>query len=87
MKKAVIKLLITIALLVVLNYVQGHFLPLYIQDSAMLQVQDSDAAYAKFTTIQRINNWYWLAYVLVIMAIYAGDIKKIILGSKNKEDK
>ncbi|MNE85315.1 hypothetical protein D3C81_2187190 [compost metagenome] len=53
----------------------------------MLQVQDSDAAYAKFTTIQRINNWYWLAYVLVIMAIYAGDIKKIILGSKNKEDK
>jgi hypothetical protein len=84
LKKLLIKLGFLFLSYAILSYVNGIVKPMVIADSAVMQLQDSDVAYAQFKGVQRAFEFYWVLYLLPLL-MFVGDIKKSF--NSKEEDK
>lgn len=75
--------IVFVLIVVVLGWLQHRIAPMVEADSAMLQLEDSDAAYAQFTAIQDVVRYFWVTYPLSFILVYYGYFKKL---KKNKGD-
>jgi len=53
-----------------------------VADSAVSQLQDSDAAYAQFKGTQDLFRWFWVLYVVTFVALFLGYFKQLYKYNK-----
>lgn len=77
MKKIIFKAVFVLGSYSLLSYIHDIVKPMIIADSAVLQLQDSDSAYAQFKGVQRMFEFYWVLYLLPLL-VFVSDIKKLL---------
>lgn len=80
-KMMLFKVSIVLVLWVVISYIHTVISPMVVADSAVLQLQDSDSAYAEFKGVQRIVNNFWILY-LVPLTLFIPNIIKAFKEEK-----
>lgn len=75
------KLLVVIVSWIVLAFIQKNVLPVKEAQSAVLQLQDSDEAYAQFKGVQSFVKYFWVLYLLPL-TVYIPNIRKLTKGDK-----
>lgn len=76
--KLLIKLLITIALLIVLNIIFSAFEPTISSQVAVGQLSDSYDSNASMTIYQQLKQFTWVVYLLIVGLVFSKDIRKVI---------
>jgi hypothetical protein len=74
--KLIVKAVVVIGAWIALSFGHDVLRPMIIADSAVMQLQDSDDAYAQFKGVQRAFEFYWILYVLPLL-VFVKDIKKL----------
>jgi len=69
----------------ILGYVQNRIGPLVVADAAVMQLQDSDAAYLQFKGIQDLFRHFWILYVVTFIVVFFGYAKKLYQYNKGKD--
>jgi len=68
----------------ILGYIDKRIAPMVVADSAVLQLQDSDAAYAQFKGTQDLFKWFWVLYVVTFVVLFLGYFKRTYLYLKQE---
>lgn len=70
MKRTLIKIGIVILAYIALTFIYTTVKPMVITDAAMLQLEDSDTAYATFKWVQKVFEFYWVLYILPLVVFF-----------------
>ncbi|WCF11497.1 hypothetical protein NDS46_31565 (plasmid) [Paenibacillus thiaminolyticus] len=76
-KSLIVRIIIFIILVLVLNWFKNRIAPMILADSALLQLNDSDTAYAQFTAIQDVIRYFWVTYPLAFILVFYSFLKKL----------
>lgn len=70
----------------ILSWIQLHWLPMWSADSAVSQLEDSDAAYVQFKSFQTFVDYYPMLYVILGILFSWSPVKSLYKNRKTQEE-